>query len=118
MIYSIYIAVILTVMLALAIVYRLSGNKVLKRVLQGIAIVLAVAAYYFHVKAQAAGEYHAISLDVAEYVVNFVQHFSSTVIGKKVMWFVTYAQSEKWVVNVLSVAIFTVICLISFLRKR
>ena len=118
MTYSISIAVILTTMLILGLVFLRTGNQIIKRILQGIAIVLAIAAYYCHYHAQATGEYHAISLVVAEYVVNAVQYFGRTGFGRIVMRLVDYAQKEEWVIYVLSAVVFALICFIPYRRKR
>lgn len=118
MIYSILIAIILITMFTLAMVFLRTGNQKIKKILQGVAIVLAILAYYCHYQAQARGEYHEISLVVADYVVNAVQYYGKTGIGRLLLRCVKFIQNNNWVLYLISVIIFALIYFTPWKRKR
>lgn len=105
-------------MLALAIVFIRTGNMKIKRILQGVAIVLAIVAYYCHYHAQASGEYHKISLVVSEYVVNVVQYYGNTGIGRLLLNIARFLQNNDWVLFLMSAVVFALIYFVPWKRVR
>lgn len=100
-------------MLVLAFVYIFLRNAKLAKILQAAAILLAIAGFYFHIKAQAHGEYHKIGQAVGEYVVHAMQSFGKTGIGRLFLNCILYAQHHEWVINVIIVVILVIVYLLS-----
>ena len=109
MTYSISMAIILTSMLAMGIVFLFVSNKYTKKIMQAVAVVMAIAAYYCHYQAEAKGEYHAISLVVAEHIVTVVQYYAGTSIGRILVRFINYAQNNEWVIYLISIVVLALI---------
>lgn len=109
MTYSVSMLIILTAMLALGIVFLFINIKYIKRILQAIAVVMAIAAYYCHYQAEAKGEYHAISLIVAEHVVSVVQYYAGTSFGRILMRFINYAQENEWIIYLITIVVLALV---------
>lgn len=119
MTYSILLVLTLATMLTLGIAYMNTENRTRGKVLQGVAILLAIIAFYCHTKAQLNGEYHRISLVVADYIVRAVQYYGSTSIGGHLLNIVHFLQANDWAIYLLSFLIFVLIYILpSIFRRR
>ena len=101
-------------MLVLACAYFFFKNTKLAKILQAVAILLAAIGFYFHIKAQAHGEYHKIGQAVGEFTVHAMQNWGKTGIGRLFISGIMFAQRNEWVVYVI---VFVILILVYLFRQ-